>query len=195
MGNFISSYHEDHLQIVVTEIKWIQLPKLYPPPLPLPMPTTPNNLFLIIFFLSFLPLTSFFPFWFLRQIVSFERLLPNNKAATTYFLLVSECKLLKVTYWMYSDTAKSWKFYYSIHNFLNKIWNLIVPLHKKWSFKYDQILKKLRICSLLLKKSVTENFIFSAVFPQSLVFIRAQSCLMASKLTYTKLTLKHKNYC
>ena len=57
--------------------------------------------------------------------------------------------------------------------------------------KYDQILRKLRICSHLLKKSLTENFIFCAMFPLSLVYIRAQSYMVAPKLTYTKLTLKH----
>ena len=48
---------------------------------------------------------------------------------------------------VYGFTAQEMKF--SIKDFLSK---------------YDQISRKLRICSHLLKKSLMENFIFCAVF-------------------------------
>ena len=54
--------------------------------------------------------------------------------------------------------------------FFNHAMFYMLSLHKKWGFpsriffsKYDQICKKLRICSHLLKKSLMENFFFCAV--------------------------------
>ena len=56
---------------------------------------------------------------------------------------------------------------------------IILTLHKKWSFplrissvnKCDQICRKLRIWSHLLKKSLMENFIFGALYCKSQYFL------------------------
>ena len=56
------------------------------------------------------------------------------------------------------------------NNWIRDLYMFLIPLHKKMKFsiknffsKCDQIRRKLRIWSHLLKKSLTENFIFRAV--------------------------------